>query len=224
MNKINNINNFINNFKKIELESKEKAQLVIQSAIQSIPYVGGSIATLYFGYKQEVRFKRLESFFRELAEEIKEIKGKIKSIDTQDKEAFIFILESLNEKVEIEYNNDKRKFFKNYFKNTLKEPINELNFNERKYFLDVLGLMNILECQILKILVEKGNISTQIKDIKIESVNVYAIIGSIEKLKSYGFLESYTLSVMFGTEQDNRIQEKVKLSNYGIKFYKFCIE
>lgn len=220
MDKINNIDNL----RKIELTSKEKAQLVIQSAIQAIPYVGGSIATLYFGRKQEIRFERLESFFRELAEEIKEIKGKIKSIEIQDKEAFIFILESLNEKVEIEYSNDKRKFFKNYFKNTLKEPINELNFNERRYFLDVLGLINILECKILKILIEKGNVSTQIKDIKIESVDIYAIIGAIEKLKSYGFLESYTLSVRFGTEQDNRIQEKVRLSNYGKKFYEFCIE
>lgn len=219
-----NKNNNTKNLKEITLTLKEKTQLGIQSIIQAIPYVGSSISTLYFGYKQEIKYKRLESYFKELTEEIEKIKNEIKPFKFQDREAFIFILENLSEKVEIEYDINKRKYFKNYFKSMLKEPINKSNFNERRYFLDILGSMSILECEILKILIDKNNVFTQIGDFKIKGVDLYVIIGAIEKLKSYGFLESRTTAFRIGTGQDNRLFAKVKLSEFGKNFFKFCIE
>ena len=51
-----------NQDKNINLNAKEKTTIGIHAAVQAIPYVRSSIATLYFGYKQEVRFKRLENF------------------------------------------------------------------------------------------------------------------------------------------------------------------
>jgi len=62
----------------IKLNNKENTRLGIQAAIQAIPYVGSSIATLYFGYKQEIRFKRLETFYKSISNEIEGIKDKIK--------------------------------------------------------------------------------------------------------------------------------------------------
>ena len=53
-----------------DLKGAEKRDLAIQTGLQLIPYVGGSLCTLYFGTKQEKRFKRIESFYRELAEEL----------------------------------------------------------------------------------------------------------------------------------------------------------
>lgn len=209
---------------KLSLTTKEKAILDVQSAIQMIPYVGSSIATLYFGYKQEIRFKRLEFFYKELAKEIEEIKEEIKEINKQDKESFLFILEELNESVEKEYRLEKINFFKNYFKNTLKNPVNKTNFDERQYFLNILKSMTLLESSILKFLINIKNEPTEIRNINLNKIDQYAIIGSVEKLKSYGFSESQTISVMIGTGQDNRLKEKIKLSNFGIKFYNFCIE
>ncbi len=61
------------------LSAKEKRELVIQAGMQVIPYVGSSLATLYYGRKQEIRFKRLEIFCKEFAEEISDLKDKIAS-------------------------------------------------------------------------------------------------------------------------------------------------
>ena len=208
---------------KLNLTAKEKALLGVQSAIQAIPYVGSSIATLYFGYKQEIRFKRLENFYKELAIEIEGIKEKIISINRQDKDSFLFIMEELNERIEKEYRLEKIIFFKNYFKNTLKDPVTKINFDERQYFLNILESMTLLESSILKFLINIENVPTEIMNIEFNGTDQYVIIGAVEKLKSYGFLESQTISVMIGTGQDNRLREKVRLSDFGIKFYKFCI-
>lgn len=207
----------------INITSKEKTMLGIQAAIQAIPYVGSSIATLYFGYKQEIRFKRLENFYKELAIEIEGIKEKIISIDRQDKDSFLFILEELNEKVEKEYRLEKIIFFKNYFKNTLKDPVTKINFDKRQYFLNIIESMTLSESSILKFLINSENEPTEIINIEFNGIDQYLIIGAVEKLKSYGFLESQTISVMIGTGQDNRLREKVRLSDFGIKFYEFCI-
>lgn len=213
-----------NNLTDINLTVKEKTSLGVQAAIQAIPNVGSSIATLYFGYKQEIRFKRLEAFYKEVAAELKTLKEKIKPIKEQDKESFLLIFEELNESVEKEYRLEKINFYKNYFKNTIKYPVDKINFDERQYFLNVLGSITLLESSILKFLINFKNEPSEIRNIKINKVDQYAIIGAIEKLKSYGFLKSQTISVMIGTGQDNRLKEKVRLSNFGIKFYEFCIE
>ena len=123
-----------------KLTGAEKRELVLQAGIQAIPYVGGSLATLYFGAKQERRFKRLESFYSEIAGEISAISDQIASIEEQNTGALAAILEDLHEKVETEPTEEKRQFFKNYFKNTLRQPITT-NFDKRKYFLDTLAEM-----------------------------------------------------------------------------------
>jgi len=94
-----------------KLSSSEKRDLVIQAAMQAIPYVGAPLSAIYFGVKQERRFKRIESFYTELAEEINEIRDQIVSVDRQNKEALAAILEELNEKVETEPLEEKREFF-----------------------------------------------------------------------------------------------------------------
>ena len=42
------------------MNNKEKFELAVNAGLQAIPYVGGPLATLYFGYKQEQRFQRIE--------------------------------------------------------------------------------------------------------------------------------------------------------------------
>lgn len=44
-------------------DDKLDKDIVIEAIIQTIPYVGGALSTLYFGHKQEKRFKRLETFY-----------------------------------------------------------------------------------------------------------------------------------------------------------------
>ena len=46
------------------LTGKEKFELAVEAGLQSLPYVGGSLATLYFGSKQEKDLKELSLFIK----------------------------------------------------------------------------------------------------------------------------------------------------------------
>ena len=201
------------------LTSAGKRDLVIQTGIQIIPYVGGSLCTIYFGTKQEKRFRRLESFYAELAEDLKQIKVAIPPIKQRDAPFLEAIMESLHDKVESEPTLEKRRFFKNYLINTLRHP-ESANFDERKYFLDALNDMTILECKILMLV----SISTSLKiqEIQIPQTEKYAVIGSIGRLKSRGFVFSIQNDFQIGI--DNSVHETAYISSFGQRFYSFCLE
>lgn len=188
--------------------------------MQLIPYVGGSLATLYFGAKQEKRFSRLESFYNELAEEIQKMSESVASLEQQNPIALEAIIDSLHEKVETEPILEKREFFKNYYKNTLKKPVVN-NFDERKFFLDSLAEMTLLECELLAFIRSTPNIL--VGDIQKPGVDQYAIVGAIGKLKSRGFLIALQRTVFGGGGADNSLHEMVSISTFGRSFHEFCL-
>lgn len=201
-----------------KLSSTEKRDVVIQAALQMIPYVGSSLATLYFGAKQERRFTRLETFYREVAQEAQALKGKIASVQEHDEEALAAIIEELNENVEREHVEKKRFFLKCYLKNTLIYPIKN-NYDERLFFLDTLGTMTLLECELLI------DLHRQKQLVKVESLeklgaNQYAIVGAINRLKSYGFLKSGSPT---WDGIGDPLKETVELSHFGRRFCEFCL-
>jgi hypothetical protein len=204
-----------------KLTNSEKRDLVLQAGMQLVPYVGGSMASLYFGSKQEKRFKRLESFYQELAQEIEGMKDLIGSIEEQNPIALEAIMESLHEKIEVEPTQEKRQFFKNYFKNTLKNPVSS-DYDERKYFLESLDDMSLLECEILAFVKTQPQ-QTQVGSINKPGVDQYAIVGAIGRLKSRGFLTAMQGSFSIGGGADNSLQELVTASSYGVKFCGFCL-
>ncbi len=205
-----------------QLSNTEKRDLVIQAGIQAIPYVGSSLATLYFGRKQELRFKRLETFYKEVADEVRGLKDKIAPLEAHDKEALAAIFEELNEKIESEQVQEKREFLKAYLKNTLIHPVKG-NYDERRFFLDTLGAMNLLECELLIDLY--NNIEPVIVEaIQKPSTDQYAIVGAIGRLKAYGFLVStLPIPAVFGGTTTDFLDEEVKVSNYGKRFCEFCL-
>ena len=203
------------------LNSAEKRDLAIQTGIQLIPYVGSSLCTLYFGTKHEKRFKRIESFYAELAVEIKQIKDAIPPIDQQDAPALEAIMESLHDKVETEPTAEKRQFFKNYLKHTLLHPVAG-NFDERKFFLNALDEMSLLECELLAFINGSGQV--QVGTIEKPWVEQYAIVGAIGRLKARGFLIASQNSFAVGSGADNSLQEIAKVSPFGERFHNFCLE
>ncbi|MDQ1119118.1 MULTISPECIES: hypothetical protein [Pseudoxanthomonas] len=203
------------------LNGKEKRDLAIQTGIQLIPYVGGSLCTLYFGTKQEKRFKRIESFYTELAEELKQLKDAIPPIEQQDAPALEAIMESLHEKVETEPTNEKRQFFKNYLKHTLLQPVAG-NFDERKYFLNALDEMSLLECELLAFV--NGSARVQVGTLQKPGAEQYAIVGAIGRLKARGFLITSQNSFAIGGGADNSLQEIAQVSPFGRRFHNFCLE
>lgn len=205
-----------------KLTIADKRDLVIQASMELVPYVGGPLSTLYFGSKQEKRFKRIESFYKEISEEIAYMKDSISSIDNQDPDQLEAIIESLHEKIETEPTKEKRDYFKNYFKSTLKHPVSG-NFDERKYFLETLSNLTLLECELL-IFFKTQQSPLLVRSIQKPGVDVYAIIGSIGRLKTNGFLSAATSSISLGGNADNSLNESVSLTAFGNKFIQFCLE
>lgn len=204
-----------------KLSSIEKRDLVIQAGIQAIPYVGGSLSALYFGAKQERRFKRLETFYQEAAQEVRALKDRIASPEEHDKEALAAIIEELNEKIEREQVREKREFFKAYLKNTLIYPVKG-NYDERRFFLDTLGLMSLLECDVLGFIYNQSQ-PLRVGNVQKPGVDQYAIVGAIGRLKSFGFLVSGQASFSIGGDVDNALNETVKVSDFGRRFCEFCL-
>ena len=96
----------------------------------------------------------------------------------------------------------------------------KFDFDERKYFLNVLTEMSVLECDILDFLYKQSQ-PTQIRSISKLDTDPYAIYGSINKLRSYGFIESRRGSYMMNGKQDEHLDDIVFVSGFGKKFIKY---
>jgi hypothetical protein len=207
---------------KIALTTAEQRDVVIQAGIQAIPYVGGSLATLYFGKKQEIRFKRLETFYQEVSEELEDLKSTIASPDKHNQDELRAILEELNEVVETEQSAEKRNYLKNYLKNTLVHPVSG-NYDERKAFLQTLSTMTLIECEILGFLYKQAT-PMKVGAIQKQGVEQYSIIGAVGRLKTFGFLTAFQTQLAIGGGIDNSLTEAVSISPLGKRFCEFCLE
>ena len=118
------------------MNNKEKFELAVNAGLQAIPYVGGPLATLYFGYKQEQRFQRIEQTLQEVANELEGVT--LPSLEAHNKDELISLIDELTDKIENEHLEYKRELYKQYFKNILLTPTNG-NYEERKLFLNILS-------------------------------------------------------------------------------------
>ncbi len=199
-------------------DSNSKRDIIIQAGLQAIPYIGGSLSTLYFGSKQEKRFERLVAFYKELKDEIESIKSPI-NLDAQNNDDLEAIIENINEKVETETRDEKIQLLKNFFVSTLLNPISN-DFDDRKYFLEILDSMSVMECGILSFLYQ-NNQQVQIRSINKPGVDPYAIYSAINSLQSYGFLESRRGSYQMNGQQDEHLDDIVFVSNFGRVFCQY---
>lgn len=205
-----------------KLSGKERAEIAIEAGLQLIPYVGSSLATLYFSTKQEKRFKRIESFYAELAEEVRDLQERLAPVESHDQEKLASLIEDLNDRVEREHLELKRRYFKNFMRNTLLTPTNN-NYDERKYFLDALSALSLLECEMLAFLKQKAGM-VEVRTIQKPGTPQYAIVGAIGRLSTYGFVRTVQLSMTIGGGADNALAQGVELSDYGVRFVRFCLE
>lgn len=199
----------------------EKKEIYIKSLVQAIPYVGGSLSTLYFGSKQKKRFKRIEDFYTELKDEIGSIKDEIKDIDEHNPDELSAILEELNEKIEVEHLEIKRKYYKQYFFNTLKKPVKN-NFDERKLILDILSELSPFQIELI-IFIAQETQAIPTNSIRIHGMDESLIVGAINKLKTSGLVQ-LDLTGISMTNSGGSMHENVKISPFGKRFHEFCIK
>ena len=203
--------------------TKEKIEITIQSGLELIPYVGGALSSVYFATKQEKRFKRLESFYQQFAVQVEQSQHKLLPIEVHDPEALTALLEELNEEVECEHTAQKRAYFRKYLLSTLISPTDDKNFDERRFFLDALSKMTLLECGLLIYLHQKKN-PVKTGNINIPNVSQYAIIGALGRLKMYGLIRATVAAFSIGDGSDNALDELVSLSDFGIRFIHYSLE
>ncbi|MTL76341.1 hypothetical protein GMA27_12010, partial [Turicibacter sanguinis] len=67
----------------VKLNTNDMMDLAIETGMQLIPIVGGSLATIYFGIKQTKEFKRIEQFYTELANDLQKQSERIVNLETQ---------------------------------------------------------------------------------------------------------------------------------------------
>lgn len=207
-----------------KLSSAEKRDLIIQSGIEAIPYVGGPLSTLLFSGKQQLRLNRLEIFLNDIILEVEAIKDRIANIeryDEYDKEALSAIFEELFERVEHEQFSEKQKYFKICFKKTLINPVNKSNYDERRFFLDILGSISPLQITILRILI-RDRTWLNIGDISVKGVDRNVIAAAAIKLVYLGLAVSRRASVRYG-DPEEPINQSIRLNSFGYRFCEFCL-
>lgn len=203
-----------------KLTTKQEMENTVKAGLQLIPYVGGTLATLYFDKKQQKEFNRLLNFYKELSEEIENLNEKL-SLDDQDEMKLITLIEKINNKVEKEVFREKINYFKHYFKNILIQPVKD-DYDEKVFFLESLSSMTLLEIEILRFLDSQSDF-VEIGSIRKDGIEQYAIVGVIGRLRNLGFLQSAGGGMSFGDKSDNYLKELVKVSSFGKKFIRFCL-
>ncbi|MDY6911823.1 MAG: hypothetical protein SVM79_05660 [Chloroflexota bacterium] len=210
----------------ISLSWREHGNLGLMAAMQAIPHVGGSLATLYFGRKQEFRMKRLLLVYQEVAGELEDVRAQVASIEKHNGEALRAIIETLNEKIEAEPTVEKQEFLKNYMKSTLLDPVKD-NYDERKFFLEILAIMTLLECHLLAQLYERGDAIT-FQELRADGADQYAVVGAVGRLQSYGFAMTippgYTGDTVLVGYQSDPQRQTIRITEFGQLFYGFCLE
>lgn len=193
-----------------------KKDTIIEAGINAIPYVGGAVATLYFGNKNEKRFQRLEEFYEKLKEELESVSDESSRFKENNAEQFQDLISELHEKVEKESRETKKKLLRNYFTTTLQNPING-DFDLRLIFLDALDSLSEIDCNVLAFLKTVNQV--QIK--AITGVDPYLIYSSVNKLISLGFLETRRGSFTMNGMQDENLDNIVFLSSFGKQFINY---
>ncbi len=202
------------------LTLEQEAENRIKAGLQLVPYIGGTLATLYFDRKQQKEFNRLTNFYTELSTDLENLKEKF-SLDNQDEVKLITLIEKINNKVEKEVVKEKIDCLKYFFRNILTQPVKD-DYDEKVLFLESLSSMSILEIEILKFIDSQNNF-VQIGIIQKPGVEQYAIIGAIGRLRNFGYLQSTSGGMSIGDRSDNYLRELVKVSIFGEKFIKFCL-
>ena len=205
-----------------QLTNKEKIELAIQAGLNAIPTIGGSLSTMYFGTKQEKRFKRIENFYNDLKNDFDKYKDELKSLEDQNRDELTGIIEEINENVETDYTEKKLTYFKNCFYNSLTD-ISKDSYRKRKYFVSTLGQLTELDIQVVIDLYKANDGHGYMPNTNNEEGNNPEFIGTLEKLKSYGLI----YSKLNGTLRPGVNWSEITLyiiSSFGQEFVRYCLE
>ncbi len=199
-----------------ELRFNDYKDLAIEAGIGLIPYIGGTIQSLYFGAKNEKRFKRIEKFYEKLNMSLESIRDQIPEnvVSLDNKDQLIGIFEGINDEVEKSKSQNKIDMYKNLYKNCLLR-INYASWDNEEYFLLVLNQLTSIEIQLLAYLMSQGT-ENFMGNISMAGYSQELIDGSLNRLSDFGLLEKTIGSIVLGDVGKQNMGYKI--SNLGIQF------
>lgn len=209
----------------IKLTKQEIVEVSSKSIIMTFAqYIVPPFGSYIVNFMNSFSIRKIEKFINEINKELRKIKDKDYLVKQQNKKYFTNVFINTIKKVQDEFIEDKIKYFKNYFVNNIKNPVNKENYNERAYYLETLGNMNIMEINLLKLFYIAGKEMSVTEIIEKFGLDKNLMRGFLEKLKSYGFINVFTKGFSLSTDDTTFGRHAlIKINELGRKFCIFCI-
>lgn len=201
----------------LKLTPKDYADLAIEAGIGSIPYIGGALQTVYFGKQNEIRFKRIEKFYKELNDRLSKLESLPSKINEESKDQLVGIIETIN--IEVEKSKTKKKF--NYFINAYKNLLlhsNKNNLDHEELYVDILSNISKIEIDLLAMYFQKKDSVGRVSSTVIENSLVE---GSMNSLANFGLVNKHLEKITIGgggAEEYN-----YSISKLGINFCDYIL-
>lgn len=200
-------------------------ETIISAGLNLIPYVGGSLASIYNSSKKEKELERLDHFYKEVSDEIagfnNELQNKLKN-SIHDEEYLSMLIEKTSNKVAKEARENKIKSLKEFFVNALLNGVNKNTFSETEFYLETLGNLSETELGVLSLLKNEHRLIS-VNEIRVRDFDEpYFILASVNKLRGYGLIEMFSGEMHAGAI-DNDLNNNIKISPLGNKFIGFCL-
>ena len=211
-----------------ELPVREQTEIMVEAAMQLIPFgLGSYFATVWFGQKNENRFRRIEAAYAEIAEHVRERGEEVAEVvrashERSDPEYLAALLEGFHERVEAEVLESKREHYVRFFEDALLSPVDEANYDERRLVLDVLAALSPVQLQIVSAIASR-NEWVDPKEIKVPGVSRDVVEGAVGLLKSYGVLDERTVTTTVTRERGIVSETVVHLSGFGYRLHYTCL-
>lgn len=203
-----------------ELNTKEKMLITAEAGLNLVPYVGGPLAKIYFGFKQEIRLKRIERFYNELSERMLKYSRSDFILENVNKSALAAIIEEIHEGIEQDFAEERLLYFQNCFINSLTTD-GEKEHQKKRYFISVISKLSDTEIEILSTLSKapKGD-GLHYDDINEDGAAEFN--AALERLKSLGFLNAILNGKLKQNIQWGEITHHT-LSDFGKEFVEYCL-
>jgi len=196
--------------------------LAIEALVQAVPYVGSSIATLYFGRKSKQQIERLKDFYHKLNNDIEDVKSSISSVSEHSEDELINLIDEIHERIETERIDNKKRYYRNLYKNSLIHPVKKDNFNERKYFADIISRLSEPHFKIISMLIDT-RVKTPVSEIELNGAKDSLIKGFVQQLENYGLI-SLEVENIQGFPSGIQINRQAIITELGQSFHYFCLK
>lgn len=206
-----------------------KKELIIEAGLNLIPYAGGALASVYTHNKDSKRFERIEEFYQNVQQQMQHMEQELIdriNIENHNPDLLANLIEKQNDVIETEYISTKKHFLQSFFINNLIMETSEMTYDKKVMYLDALESLNYSELEILSLLF-KMNKPQPVSSIEFKdepSKDRYTIVGHVNRIRNYGFIEMFTGDQFtIGGQQDNIHESVIIISDFGKEFVSFCL-